>query len=132
MTKKPMLDIPFVVIDASGKLGLNGGAFDGNLIAFGRFDACLNIEAQEESFSIWNNTLLNITQPAFKGQYFLTNILLVPTGAEVKYQHSALVFQPSALESATKNMKRHIDYGIGHSLQSDLMLVSIIFLFHNK
>jgi hypothetical protein len=118
-----------LVIDSSGKLGGAGGVLDGNLIAFGSYDACLNIEAQEETFNIAINNItninINITQPAFKGQYILTQILLVPTGKEDKYQHVALThFEPSSMYSSSIQNLKHVDYGLGHSMQADLTLVS--------
>ena len=55
------------MLDATGKLGLEGGFFDGNMAAFGDFDECLRIDVAESIITI-NVTGVNVPVkiPAFK------------------------------------------------------------------
>ena len=63
------------MLDASGKFGLEGGLFDGNLVAFGDFDECLAIDV-EESKSTYDG--VSFTIPAFKGLYTTNKFQLRP------------------------------------------------------
>ena len=36
----------FLVLDANGKFGFEGGLFDGNMAAFGDFDECLRVDVK--------------------------------------------------------------------------------------
>ena len=38
--------INFLVLDANGKFGFEGGLFDGNMAAFGDFDECLRVDVK--------------------------------------------------------------------------------------
>ena len=40
------------MLDATGKIGLEGGFFDGNMAAFGDFDECLRIDVAESIITI--------------------------------------------------------------------------------
>ena len=73
------------MVDASGKLVLSGNFFGGNLVDLGYYDECLDITSENKTLTIEipgkpGNTTLHI--PAFKGQYVLTKILLVPPAAK--------------------------------------------------
>jgi hypothetical protein len=71
------------VLDATGKLGLEGGFFDGNMAAFGDFDECLRIDVEESTIMV-NVTGVNVPLkiPAFKGQYTTNRISLVPLNSK--------------------------------------------------
>ena len=74
------------MLDATGKLGLEGGFFDGNMAAFGDFDECLRIDVAESTISINASSIgfgqINVTVPAFKGQYTTNRISLVPLNSK--------------------------------------------------
>ena len=71
------------MLDATGKLGLEGGFFDGNMAAFGDFDECLRIDVEESTIMV-NVTGVNVPLkiPAFKGQYTTNRISLVPLNSK--------------------------------------------------
>lgn len=67
------------MLDAAGKYGLNGGIFDGNLVAYGSFDECLSIQIDdgmtvEITTDSYNRT---VKVPPFKGQYVLNKLMLI-------------------------------------------------------
>ena len=87
------------MLDATGKIGLEGGFFDGNMAAFGDFDECLRIDVAESTISINASSIgfgqINVTVPAFKGQYTTNRISLVPLSSK-KYDA-----EPFKLECVT-------------------------------
>ena len=84
------------MLDATGKLGLEGGFFDGNMAAFGDFDECLRVDVAESIITI-NVTGVNVPVkiPAFKGQYTTNRISLKPLSSK-KYDA-----EPFKLECVT-------------------------------
>ena len=77
------------MLDATGKIGLEGGFFDGNMAAFGDFDECLRIDVEESTIMV-NVTGVNVPLkiPAFKGQYTTNRISLVPLNSKKYDAHT--------------------------------------------
>ena len=102
------------MIDATGKIGLDGGLFEGNVVAFGNYEECINIRAEEDDFSLFNYT--TVTQPRFQGQYVLTQIVIVEDGdPDQKLMKSG---RPRHLDYGS-------DFGTNSSLQRDFLLVTL-------
>ena len=53
------------MLDATGKIGLEGGFFDGNMAAFGDFDECLRIDVAASTITI------NVTGKSLSEALFL-------------------------------------------------------------
>ena len=95
------------MLDSAGKLGLAGGLFNRDLVAFGNFEECVDIDVPEMPFVIdlpintTSNISLEITLPAFKGQYLLNRIAFGGGSADHKNKSTALMHH-----------LRHTDYGL--------------------
>ena len=88
------------VLDSIGKMGFNGGISYGNLAAYGSFEECVNIQTEEESFTISGYPY---TQPAFQGQYLMAKLIPVPyINNETNVNETEFSVNPDL---------RHQDYG---------------------
>jgi len=115
------------MLDATGKLGLEGGFFDGNMAAFGDFDECLRIDVAESIITI-NVTGVNVPVkiPAFKGQYTTNRISLVPLNSK-KYDAEPFYSESSTYQKSFRHNNglsglRHQDYGLEGLSNSTLTL----------
>ena len=122
----------FKVLDAAGKFGLNGGLFDGNLVAYGSFDECIQIQVDEAILQVTlpDLTTFNVTQPAFTGQYVLNTLVLNLTTSQESSEKYDADKEPDIFDIKRINNFRHGDYGLdltnNNSLQLDLLYVRVI------
>ena len=140
------------MLDSSGRLGLGSGLFNGDLVDFGNYEECINIEAERQTILVGSETPIipevNLTLPAFKGQYLLARIRTASTASEagvrkdlvqhwdkrpisLGYHHSTIALR-KALEKKgdffadAKHGDYGTDFGIDDAVLRDFVMVSIL------